>query len=442
MIVTTIAAPFVLKANRAFSTEQIWHHFKDLRAVSLNNPFGYGVSDNLGGYRLPDPYISGWEAWSEAMPDSLIESVKRAGFNAIRLAIAPGPVLWAMERGNMPALEFFAAKIFGAVDAIVATGWKCIVDFHLDADASGLPYSNKDIIDGPDGPQWTNLLACERLLAIQIAARYNPKDVAFELFNETTGLQLVSDASWKKMLSSLHKNARSVMPRHVLILSGSHSASIDGAFEENEAGGLTAIDPQEFDHNTIFTFHYYERAGFTHQGVPIGNGLAYLNRVECPPIQLKKLDNLQLAYDRVDQDRLNYFKSRSLKGDIAAYLSRYYDQSSGPGNRYNASTWSSTWVEGRFAKVADWAARNGVHPGRILLGEFGVNGDYTDGTIIRLGADTTSRAQYFATIARTAEHFGFSWCAWELENPNTGWKITDDKRALIPELTEALFPTR
>jgi endoglucanase len=82
-------------------------------------------------------------------------------------------------------------------------------------------------------------------------------------------------------------------------------------------------------------------------------------------------------------------------------------------------------IELDFGRVHEWADANG-RP--IYLGEFGA---YEK-------ADMDSRARYTATVARTAERFGWSWAYWQFDSDFVAYDVTKD--AWVEPIRKALVP--
>jgi hypothetical protein len=90
------------------------------------------------------------------------------------------------------------------------------------------------------------------------------------------------------------------------------------------------------------------------------------------------------------------------------------------------------FIDNYLGQVSAWADRNGIAPGRIIMGEFGAlrtDARYT-------AAPNADRARYISDVRQSAEAAGFPWAFWDLFD---GMGMMDDTtRALDPAMVEAL----
>ena len=191
--------------------------------------------------------------------------IKAAGFDAVRLAVEPVPLLKMNEAERHIIYRTFATYI----DGYLAAGLNVIFDIH---------------VTGRD-PIWNlNTLATstsdakfksytETVVSVaRFLGAYNPQHVALELFNEPP---CISAARWSELQKTLYNVARAVVPNHTLVLTGPCWSSMDE---------LQKIDVNEYDKNTIYTFHFYQPTLFTFQGIPwLEGGFKFLRRLPYPP---------------------------------------------------------------------------------------------------------------------------------------------------------------
>lgn len=391
-----------------------------MKAVAVCNPFGYPSRHATDDRYAQNPYRSGWPSWSEAMPVFLKEALREAGFDGLRLAICPGPLLEAQQNRDEPRLDLLIEMILAACDDIVRDGFRCILDMHMDGYYPPAAYTSVNLVDGPTGPNFNLVVEMERRIAAVIAGRYAPSEICLEVFNEAP--PSVGRADWEAQITQLYRAVRAEMPRHPIMISGINYASSEG---------LTLLDPKVFDDLTLFTFHCYEVPVFTHQGSD--NGVVkYFSRLPFPPTGTRAEADYSVGGRARAAVQADYMGGRIRADQRDAYLDtiRYYlDEIYGTPR-------DGTWLR-RYAyePVAAWADRCGVARYRINLGEFGVWGDMMG----RRNADVTSKANYLRAARQGAESLGFGWCVWELENPATGWRIVDGQRRLVPAYTAALF---
>ena len=103
-------------------------------------------------------------------------------------------------------------------------------------------------------------------------------------------------------------------------------------------------------------------------------------------------------------------------------LDQYFDA--------NPARW---FVERFVARARDWADRQGILPGRLLLGEFGA---------LRTDAQFTAsrpadRARYIRDVRLTAESHGIPWAYWNLFD-GFGLYGSDLTREADPAIVAAL----
>jgi len=106
----------------------------------------------------------------------------------------------------------------------------------------------------------------------QIAVRYKNRSqyVVYEILNEPHG---ISDSRWGTIQGMAIDTIRKIDATHAIIVGGADYNSI------NKLSSL----PEYYDHNLIYTFHFYDPIIFTHQGADWGSPpLASLAGVPFP----------------------------------------------------------------------------------------------------------------------------------------------------------------
>jgi hypothetical protein len=325
--------------------------------------------------RLESPY---YDLQSVSFGRKNPKALKDAGFDSVRLAIEPAPLLYMSEaeRSNV-------YPIFGdAIRDFIASGLTVIFDLHM---------TDRD-------PVW-NLAALtakppndkfERYLEViasvsHFLKSYDSHSVALELFNEPP----CNDPElWSQLQKRMYRVARDTLADHTLILTGPCS-SIDG---------LQQIHIGDYDNNTIFTFHFYEPAVFTHEGVPWIKDYKYIRRLPYPPEKDRADRSVAAMEIEVDADGdLNevtkFLIKRSNRNAILKYVTTPMD---------------GDWIKERIAKVRRWSDQIGLPPERIFLGEFGANRGWN-------GIETVApedRLRWLYDVRSIAEQMGFAWAVW------------------------------
>ncbi len=353
-----------------------------------------------------DPYVP---HWNDAMPPARLRELADSGFDFLRIAVDPGPLLEA----DAVTLELRLKKIAGAVDRTLARGLKAVVDIHPSTDHPRWNFNK--LTAGPDHPAFLRLAEVTRALAVMLA-RYNPRDVALEVFNEPPPPCRWRDRpAWPGQLNALYGRVRPSAPQLTLLVAGACWAAIEG---------LTQLDASQFDSNTIFVFHSYEPFVFTHQGFwGSDKYLQYVPPLGFPPDPLLRDATLGAVERRIGAAADIPAKDRpqQLK-EARKALSDYFDRNQGP-----------AYMAREFDRVAKWADQNRVARDRIMLGEFGAMKDVYD----KIGAAPDDRARWMEAARLNAERAGFRWSAWALTN-TMGIVTGDIDGPLDPAVLKAL----
>lgn len=352
------------------------------RGVGIGTPFS---RDNANPAKLnianptPPPYSN--------LSPTLME-LKRAGFDFVRLAFDPTPLLAGHDDNAGEVLGVLKA----AMDQVVRAQLALIVDMHV---PEGGPWRATRFREGKGTAEFDRYLWAVRQVA-SLVNRYDPSQVALEVFNEPPPPCVWSaDQPWPDMLSAIASEARSMAPRHTLVLSGACFTAING---------LTKLDARSFDQNTLFTFHYYQPYIFTHQGFWSANAIVRaLARLPWPSSLTDVATAQQAAMQRMSADKAIADAERAatverIQKEIQQYKKRNYDRE---------------FHEKNFATVTAWAKRNQVAPERILLGEFGVIRDIYGYTT----AAEEARLNWLRDVRASAEQSGFRWSVWSLLGP-------------------------
>jgi hypothetical protein len=195
------------------------------------------------------------------------------------------------------------------------------------------------------------------------------------------------------MQRRLAEAVRQAAPRLTLVLTG-------GCWSDAES--LAAIDPGDYpDSNVLWTFHSYNPFILTHQGAGwAGDFIRHVAGIPYPPFG----GNAALLDAAVALSRARIMAEAPLlrRAGMLAYLDEQLAEIDTP-EKLRAEM-------GRpFRTVADWAARHGIAPGNILLGEFGmIRQEYGRGEVMR----PQWRAGYVGDMIGMAESFGFAWAIW------------------------------
>ncbi len=353
-----------------------------------------------------DPYRPGW---NETMPPARLVELRQAGFDFLRIAIDPGPLLEA-DQGRR-------AQLVGQIEAAVGTtldnGLAAVVDVH--PSVSHPRWNFKRLTADPKGEAFARLLDVEQALA-RMLTRFDPARVALEVFNEPPPpCQWRDRPDWPDQLDRIVTSVRAVAPRLTLLVAGACWAA---------PRALVRLDPARFDNHTLFVFHFYEPFVFTHQG--FWGSDKYLTAV--PPLAFPPDRPVRDATIAAVQNRLHADagipaadRAQQIR-EASKKLATYFDQDQGP-----------TFIDAEMDKVARWADASRIPRERIMLGEFGAMKDIYD----KQGAPPADRARWIETTRKAAEQAGFRWSAWALTN-TMGIVTGDLGGPLDPEILHAL----
>jgi endoglucanase len=176
--------------------------------------------------------------WTPKLEEASFETIKRAGFTAIRLPVKFSA--HALQAAPYTLEPVFMARVDWAIQNATKRGLAIIVDLHHYDELMMEPVAHR-----------------ARFLALwdQIATRYKnqPASVIFEIGNEPHGKL---DQYWNEHQNSAVAVIRRTNPTRALIV---------GSKDWNNAFHLPHMAFSS-DPNLIVTFHHYGPGSFTHQG--------------------------------------------------------------------------------------------------------------------------------------------------------------------------------
>jgi hypothetical protein len=332
------------------------------------------------------------------------KALKAAGFDGVRLAIEPAPLLNMGEAERLKVYPLFA----DAINDFIESGLKVVLDLHV---------TNQD-------PDWSSTILTaqtqsakfERYLEVVASvsgflSSYDPRLVAMELFNEPPCIEALE---WSQIQKRTYAVARSILPAHSLILTGACLSSLDD---------LQQIHIGDYDNNTIFTFHFYEPAIFTHQGIPWINDFKYVRRVPYPPEKDRADKSITSMEAEVNAEEglkevTKFLIKRSNRNSILRYVSIPMDRQ---------------WIEKQIAKVRSWSDQSDLSPGRIFVGEFGANRDW--GRVTTVAPE--DRLRWLHDVRVLLEEAGYPWAVWS-DCCTFGITVSGDEDALDPAVLKSL----
>lgn len=337
------------------------------------------------------------------------EFLKRSGFDFVRLSIDPGPVLSVSGAKRKQALDILG----NAVRLVLATGLNVVWDYHP---VGQVPlYSAKSLEVAPDHPLARNYRAMIGETAAMLQA-IAPGRTALELMNEPQFYPCDGGGGrqWQQVLESLVTAARAHAPDLTLIVSGACGGGIKG---------LVNLDPSSLkqDENLLYSFHYYLPYAFTHQGT---GEWRYMTHVPWPASR-GSLAQAMAGVDRrlEDAGNLGRAQKRAYRDSAGTTLSEYF--AANPGEQT---------VRQDFDRLLGWAAKHGIAPDRLLLGEFGAY----PATGSRAGAAASDLFRWLSFLRGLAEHNKMGWSVWEYGGEDMSIVTAGRERMLRPGIAVAL----
>ena len=335
--------------------------------------------------------------------------LRRAGFDFVRIPVDPGPIVAAAPRERAVLLD----QVMAAVAQALGQDFTVVLNLH--ANAATHHWTPAHFFGSEMAPGFPAYLALIAELSRRLTL-LGPDRVALEPVNEP--FQTCGAAEWERLQKRMLGAARSAAPGLTLVATGACGSMIAG-LGPLKARALAAFEP------LLFTFHFYEPYLFSHQGAKWMSEPFYpaLNAVPWPAsrgtleatLAAVRARMTELGQPATGRGSATYRETERL-------LKEYFD-----------SRPDRPFIEGYLRNVRAWSEREGVAPGRILMGEFGA---------VRTGAGIAAsapadRARYVRDVRVSAEALGFPWAFWNLFD-SLGLLVDDVSRRPDPAMIEAL----
>jgi hypothetical protein len=399
-------------SNLQWASGKTW-----MRGLNCLQPFGYGIASN-GSY-VDEPYQNG-STDLQVMPDSRLGLIKSTGFDFVRMCIDPATLTTAADQTRLKNL---IGQLTAGISRRLASGLLVIADLHVINRAPLPGWGNRDIAIGIAGSKFQRYVAVAQELAAAIEQLDVPQRVAIELFNEPPPDSEITGDSWPIVQAPhLWRAVRAAAPRSTLLIGGS---------DFNSISGLTALDPLNFDNNTMYTFHGYTPPQLTLQAS--GGIFQYIHALNFPPEPSERLAIIARIKQSVGADAsLSALQKIKVIAQLT-HLRRAYGI-----DTYFDRPQDASYIAKQIKITTDWADVKGVPRNCIINGESGCNGNYNDGSGNIVGATLTTRANVIRALCQSGDKAGIGgYVVHELQG--SGFAVSDARSfAFLPEITAAM----
>jgi endoglucanase len=339
---------------------------------------------NIGDYLAypsgePWPIFRGPRA---STSDDELRRLKAAGFDFVRLAVEPSPML---DR-HPDEIRQIEARLTSFVKRLTTAGLRVMISGWARHESTPR-WRAPDIIANMDGETYRRYVGFLKRLIVLL--KDVPQDQwVLQPMNEPQAVCYRNGGpDWTTVQREIYRQLRAVAPTLTLVIT-------PGCWSKIEA--LEHLDMAGYDARTLVDVHYYDPWIFTHQSATWNDDwIKHLAGLSFPPSRT----NLQAATDA----SARLFSKRDGAGGPAAFketlrrIDGYVKENFGPDQ-----------ISADFAKLRGWADNQNVSPHRIIIGEFGAYRQPAEAK----APDDGSRARWLETVRTTAERQGFGWALY------------------------------
>lgn len=362
-----------------------------------------------------NPPQGNWTAAQDGLSPNRSAALKFAGYDSLRIwgdfnkLTFPG--------GSNPNLATGVAQEIAHIQNALDDGWNVMI-------ATSLAANDRLNVMNPGSAANTQFHAAWTAFATAVAANFPAHRVCLELMNEPPNESDISAAGYPAYASvfapAVFQTIRAAAPNNTIAV---------GSSDLQWVGAIDALDPADYDDNTIFTFHGYDPGEFSHQGQ------AHL---------WKHLDNLPwpvTSYEGgITQAKADMAAKVNADGTLdAGQKSALITANNARLDFLFGGGGTKAYFTGHLNDIAAWCTTHSIDPKRVNASEFGVvsehNWDGTPGTFLE------ARVAYERDWREEMEARGFNWMVYQALGDLEHFEQTstvDQGERLIVELTEAL----
>ncbi len=316
--------------------------------------------------------LSNWfaEAQREPLTARDFQTIKKAGFDHVRIPINPELLGFSLLEGSSGRVLFDFTKLDTAVGLARDNGLAVIL--AIEPSASFMTQMERESgAEAGVADLWAHI--AEHFAPVPTSA------VAFEILSEPR----VEEARYRTLIAGALVAIRQVAPQNLVIIDVPRSAMLEGF-----ADFAPADDP-----HAAYAFHYYEPFLFTHQGMKAppsyGFALRYFSYLPYP-------SSFAVA-------SVNYAKGapdpEDARSDLAAYM---------------LANWDAAHIAARIKVAVDWAKAN--HQ-LVLCTAFGA---------VRKSIAPVSRYHWIEDTRKALETANIGWTVWDYTDQFGITRLTGD----------------
>lgn len=363
----------------------------------------FAAGDKIKGISISPP-VDDWNTDAYGMTEARLDALREVGFNTLRTWISLAEFLYPPA-----SMEQTVGKWMAYIDHSAQAGFKVKVSW-----ASTWEERLRVINDPATRDRFHMAL---RALCGALNNQYAASQVALEMLNEPPNEDL-APGYYSFAAPGWFRTCRDAGPELTIIIQpvgGWH-------------GAMPSFSLEDYDWNTIFSFHPYSPGEFTHQGI---GSQPHLYPVPMPITRYVGGRSQMIADTEAKVHNDHYLSAQQKLAEVARYT-----------HLINFLWWKNGSEWENWDHLEDWVSESEINPRRVMVGEFGVVSQFNFNGTPAL-ADVSSRAHFLRKIRDQTEANDFSgWVVHQALGDFNLFEQTDvgeHREKLIPELINALF---